>query len=293
MDNITKEAPKDLQQKEILINDKLPDKRGNIIVILGIAITAFVLMAGAVFLFTKESQKRIPIQNSVSQPSTHPQTTTTNTSDQWFPEKQFDTQTKINDGEFKNELYPFTLQNINDNELVGMKCTQHYSDSVYGPADPEFFLTGKYDNKPQDVITDQQKKELIQTIKLGNSHLSGTQFCKTEDNRTVWNYETGYGTSSFIAYLNIQAPDGNNALVTKIPTDGNFWFSCNKPLMLTKSGTLYYQCGGGNNNVVNPSFSESIYTVDLNSKTNKIIYTCTSIPRGDKTQDRTISCKSL
>ena len=174
-----------------------------------------------------------------------------------------------------------------------MRCTKHYSDNIYGPADPEFFLTGKYDNKPQDVITDQQKKELIQTIKLGNSHLSGVQFCTTEDNRIIWNYETGYGTSNFVSNLNVQTSDGNNSLVTKISTDGSFWFSCNKALMLTKSGILYYQCGGGNNNVVNPSFSESIYTIDSNSKTNRVIYNCTSIPKDDKTQDRNISCKPL
>ncbi len=185
------------------------------------------------------------------------------------------------------------LQNINNNELVGMVCTQHYSDNVYGPADPEFFLTGKYDNKPQNVITDQQKKALIQKIELGNSHLSGAQFCRTEDDKIIWNYETGYGMPNFISYLNVRPSDGRNTPVTKIPTDSNFWFSCNKPLMLTKSGILYYQCGGGNNNVVNPSFSESIYIVDINNRTGRVIYNCTSIPKSDKTQDGTISCKSL
>ncbi len=293
MDDNINEVSKDLQQREAFANNKLPNKRGNVVIILGVVITAIVLMAGVALLLTRESKQKDSTQNSGFQSTANPQTTPTNTPDQRFPKRQFDTQTKINDVEFKNETYPHTLQNINDNELVGMACTQHYSDNVYGPADPEFFLTGKYDNKPQNVITDQQKKVLTQTIKLGDSHLSGVQFCTTEDNRTIWNYETGYGTSNFISYLNIQTSNGNNTLVTKIPTDSSFWFSCNKPLMLTKAGILYYQCGGGNNNVVNPSFSESIYTVDLNNKINKVIYNCTSIPKSDKTQDRIISCKSL
>lgn len=291
-DNINK-IPEDLQQKEIFTNYKLPNKRGHIVIILGLIIIVLSLVVGIVYLLTKESTPKKQNQNFETQPTINTQVTPISSSNQQFPKKQFNTESKINDIEFKNEIYPPTLQNINENELVGMACTQHYSDNVHGPADPEFFLTGKYNNEPQDSITDQQKRELMQTISLGSSHLSGAQFCKTEDNRIIWNYETGYGTSSFVSYLNVQTSDGNNSLVTKIPTDGSFWFSCNKPLMLTKSGILYYQCWGGNNKVVNPSFSESIYTVSFSNKTNKAVYNCTSVPKSDKSQDRTISCKSL
>lgn len=180
-----------------------------------------------------------------------------------FKKKQFTAKVKFAD----QEGYPAELLNFNEDDLIGMKCTPKYSDNVYGPGDPEFYLDGKYGVEPQDVLTDQQKKELISKVNVDNTHLSDAQFCRTEDNRLVWTYGTDYFSPKQIIYFELSISNNTTTNVTKILGTEYAWFSCGKPLMLTKAGVLYYQCQGGGTNVQNPLVEQIIYSIDLNNKT--------------------------
>ena len=174
-----------------------------------------------------------------------------------YSKRQFDINSKF----YLTQRYPSELVDIEEDSLLGIRCSQQQyvrqMDKWYSD----------YDNKIELKDTN-----LLRLIESASTDLKGSKTdsfiffssCATENGGTIVKYEkwAGGGGSRNVAYFGVVNASGNVERVTSIKSDGIPYFTCNKPLELTTSNVLYYECGGGDGG----SGSASIYKIDLNKK---------------------------
>ncbi len=180
----------------------------------------------------------------------------------------------LSDKIFGKVDYPKELLSVDEKDLSSIKCTAAYqSNDYYGPTATINYL----DNKTQDVISDAQKQNLVSENVPNNKKFTDIQFCKIENGDYIWNYGIT-GAIGPYTYFKLSETDGNTKDITTI-YHPILWFDCNKALMLTKSGILYYQCSGSDNNIQHVTDYQIIYKIDLNKNTSSKFYQCTAYQR--------------
>lgn len=193
-----------------------------------------------------------------------------------YSKRQFD----INKKFFQMEAYPSEITNINDNNLIGMKCGDFYTWQI---DDSYISFAGSKQAKNAD-------SEILNLVKMAEKTIGGEQVytiksCNIADNRTIIQYETvgGGGGSKNVAHFGL-VNDSDVKKIISIPNYGIIYFHCSSPIQLTNSNILYYECGGGDSNVG----SSTIYKIDLNTYSYSSVLRCFS--SGDETGKVTTSC---
>ena len=205
-----------------------------------------------------------------------------------FIKRQFDInkQIKISENNFID--YPKEIVNINENNLIGMKCSPY----IWYGYDSDSYLY--YDEsvsvqKDTKTLTDKRLLKLITEAQktVPGKTIGDVRFCDIEDNRTVLQYgiHGGGGGSENTANFGVVNADGTVKKITAISNDGAPYFECRQPLQLTKTNLLYYECGGGDGLLGATSF----YKINLSNNSHSAVLKCTSV--GSETEPVKITCK--
>lgn len=187
-----------------------------------------------------------------------------------FVKRQFDNDTKF----FLNQDYPQEVTNLNDPDLVGMKCTpelvcvEPYEECTYYPE-------GADRSEPSYLTSDQGLLTLVKnsnetidksTTVYGNAIQEAT-LCRDENGREILRYATGGGGGGggSVDYIGLVNSDKTIKRIAAIK-ESTAYFGCQKPLQLTKDNILYYQCNGEG--------ASFIYKISLNDSTALRILKC-------------------
>jgi len=286
-----------LNNSHVVNNPKQPLLSNPLILVL-LIVTASILSSFATYFVVLTNQNAqsqmsyqqnptvLPTQAVVSTPI---QRTTTKS----FVKRQFDINKKIeiSGGNFID--YPKEILSISENDLVAMRCSPY----IWYGYNPDSYLyydenvpAGKITTKDTKILTDERLLKLINEAKktVPSKTIGDIRFCDTEDSRTVFQYGThaGGGGSQNVANFGIVNSDGTVRKITAIPNDGAPYFECRWPLQLTKSGLLYYECGGGDGFFGATSF----YKINLIANTHSAVLKCTSVGN-DMGEPIKITCK--
>lgn len=191
-----------------------------------------------------------------------------------FTKRQFDVSRKLQHGEplFQSLDYPQELVSINENDLVGMRCTPGLT-CVSPYESCSYYPEGLERSKPPFTTADQKLLTLVKNAnniidKKGSLPIEEIQLCEAENNQQILRYQDpnrggGGGGTDHISLVNL-----DNGSVKKVVTidEPGAYFGCNQPIQLTKDNVLYYQC-----------YSEgkaSIYSISLNNYTKTRILYC-------------------
>ncbi len=192
-----------------------------------------------------------------------------------YSKRQFDPGEKF----FQDHSFPAEIVSKDESDLVSMRCT------------PELYCPNPY----VECIYHQQEADssvkivdgrLLALVKAANMtkdpELAGGRsshdvemitFCQAENGREFLAYKIplvggGAGTAD---YFGLVLPGDT---IEKIGTiqENIAYFSCHRPLQLTKSDSLFYVCGGGDG----PSWLRSIYEINFTSKSVERVAYCES-----------------
>lgn len=201
-----------------------------------------------------------------------------------FTKRHFDVTEKF----FSTQSFPSTLLNMNENELISMRCTQWFEN--VSPSEDQTHFSYYNESLEKSVrLTDAQLLNLIQpankTLPSGSGTISSIRGCETENGTYIVIYSLtrgggGAGSDTYFAFAN---SDNSLQKITTIPSENGAYFACHQPLQLTKTNLLYYRCSGGEGTMA------SIYEVDLNKNTNKLFYQC--IYTRPFSEDSKVECK--
>lgn len=189
-----------------------------------------------------------------------------------------------NDEDFIRETvkYPTALISLKDEELIGVRCS------------PEYRLSGgeySYYNEKNEIIKlvdntlisflDKTNRSLPERLnfkkELVKQKIERIRKCETEDGKNIVFYwlpkyqdngvnEFSYKGTAFIGYL---SADQTLKFPVNIDVDV-IYAGCREPLALTKKGTLYYICEGGDGGYL----KETIYTINLDFGEYNNFYSC-------------------
>lgn len=194
-----------------------------------------------------------------------------------YPKRQFD----INKKFFQTEAYPSEITNISADNLVGMKCGDSYTRQIDGS-----FTS--YAGSKQAKNANSEILNLVEMAKktIGEEQVHAIMSCHTSNNKIILTYHTlgGGGGSKNVAHFALVSSNEIISKIVSIPNYGIAYFGCNKPLQLTTSNLLYYECGGGDSN----TGSNAIYKIDLNNYSYFSVLQCFS--SGSETGAITTSC---
>ncbi|MBM3209315.1 hypothetical protein FJZ40_03425 [Candidatus Shapirobacteria bacterium] len=146
--------------------------------------------------------------------------------------------------------YPQELLRLAEDELVGLSCSPNYSkanslgDNTYG----------YWDEQTETIInlTDQRILDIVSSANrvVPGNNIASIQICDTEDRKTFAKYGvqlSGGGAGEDVYFAKVLS---GRTLGGPLFLSGNqqaAYFGCSKPLQLTKTDLLYYQCGGEGN----------------------------------------------
>lgn len=179
--------------------------------------------------------------------------TNTTISANGYQARQFDPMQDM----FQEQPYPKELTDINENDLLGMKCSETFVGDEISSIDPDLLTLAK---KASEYIAAEWVDEIT--------------FCETQDNKTIVTYEkyAGGGGMESVAYIAVANTENTLEQITSIPNPRLPYFVCRNPLQLTTDNILYHSCIAGD-----AGFGAmSIYKIDLNQKTNTLLTQCTS-----------------
>lgn len=281
-----------------VVNNPKQSLLSNPFILVLLIVTASVLSSFATY-FVMSTNQNTQSQMSYQQNATVlptqavDSTPTQRTTTKSFVKRQFDINKKIeiSGGNFID--YPKEILSIGENDLVAMKCLPY----IWHGYNPDSYLyydenvpAGKITTKDIKTLTDERLLRLINEAKktVPSKTIGDIRFCDTEDSRTVFQYGThaGGGGNQNVANFSIVNSDGAVKKITAIPNDGAPYFECRQPLQLTKSGLLYYECGGGDGLFGATSF----YEINLTANTNNAVLRCTSVGN-DMGKPVKITCK--
>jgi len=286
-----------LNNNHIVSNPKQP-LLSNPLVLVFLIVTASVLSSFATYFVVstnQNTQSQMPYQQNATVLPTQAvvSTPTQRTTTKSFVKRQFDINKKIeiSGGNFID--YPKELLSIGENDLVAMECSPY----IWYSYNSDSYLYYEENIPAEKIITKDTKtltdKKLLKLINEANKNvpsktIDDIRFCDTEDSRTVFQYGThaGGGGNQNVANFGIVNSDGTVKKITAIPNDGAPYFECRWPLQLTKSGLLYYECGGGDGFFGATSF----YKINLTANTHSAVLKCTSVGN-DRGEPVKITCK--
>ncbi len=156
---------------------------------------------------------------------------------------------------------------MNDDLLVGMNCTTDL--------DPAMIQGTQLHPVDKRLI---QYKDTVQKKYSPEFTIHNGFYCDTEDGRTIFTYETVSlkNNQAYDAYISLVDRSGNVSEIDKIPIKElqqnsiNHYY-CDRQLLLTKSGLLYYQCVEGESGSI-VDFIE----INLKTKTHRVESRCES-----------------
>jgi len=241
-----------------------------ITLILGVIVTEFYINRKEKPLEQTYQSSPAPIQETKTPEPSQTSTAIISVKRQFDPTKKF----------YNDEEYPAEIINVKESDLEGMKCSDWYSDDYSGGY-------AKHENDFEVKLTDQKLLGLFNTLKNSEKvgltqevyEVSAGQYCETEDNRTIIEYEFwgGGGGGANTSFIGLAKNDGSIDKIATIPNDGAAYFSCDYILQLTTQNDLYLNCGGGDGDCG----AASIYSINLLNHEKKLILKCSSC--SDKT----------
>jgi len=192
-----------------------------------------------------------------------------------FPRKLFDASVSFALG----KGYPDTILSLKDSDLVGIKCSRTYN-----------LVGGRY-VYTVGADTVELKDPAILAFISGNPAsgkiIGSISSCTTEAGKTLAIYTTeGAATEGVsVTYFGYLIPNSSTPVsFASVESSGTSPFVCTKPLALTSSDVLYYECGGPE--------KEAIYKIDLGNATSSAIYSCQSTSSGVEGTAPVVTCTS-
>lgn len=237
----------------------LPIKQNNnLLLMIGGALLLILVGCGAYYAglqqskTTKHTSQTIVAQTPTHQPTAIPSPSSSNGVND-FKLRYFST----SDTFFDKEAYPSELVNTPESSLTPLSCTSSYAAVENG------YITYDTDTKKQVPLTDASLLSQIQMLKsqYPGKTVNEILACTPQLGKKIILYSLGPcgGGCSGMPYVGV-ADDSGIHEAAKIQ-DTIAYFSCDKPLQLTKNNDFYFECGGGDG----PAASATIYKLSLNT----------------------------
>lgn len=200
--------------------------------------------------------------------------------------RQVDTASKF----LGNQVYPVEITSYCDSDLVVLDCLDPYNrtdDGNYVYNQVETTETGIKSTSLK--VTQEDTLDNIDrlTRKLEGRYPDRLKLCLIRDTSDlIAEYEhlpKSRETDRMVGFATIVAQGGVNLLPT-IPNDNLINFSCDQPVLFTKSYIFYFECHGESDS----SVSKYIYKTDLNEGVTTKIIQCSTTGTNVRGEDNVV-----
>lgn len=160
--------------------------------------------------------------------------------------------------------YPTSMREIEESDLVELKCSPRFVDSSYNG-----LLLEESDNSiAYRTITD---PVILEFIYRQGEQLTSMTYCATSEGKVLIAYGVrgiggGAGDIMHVGYLTRDSQLTNASEFAS----SNAYFGCRTPIVLTNTATLYFRCAAGDG----AGATASVFAIDLNTQTTVNYYHC-------------------
>lgn len=158
--------------------------------------------------------------------------------------------------------YPKELTEACDEDLVTLACLEPYTLQANGEY---IYQKTTIEGSVKTQTTSRAKEEILDLITKMKRSVEGkdiikVRICVTDFKDSLLQYETSDTNNALDNTAHFATTDyiGTFRRFASITNKDIPYFSCDTPLQMTKYGTLYYKCGGGDG----PSGSSLIYKIE-------------------------------
>lgn len=189
--------------------------------------------------------------------------------------------------------YPKELTEACDEDLVTLACLEPYTLQANGEY---IYQKTTIEGSVKTQTTSKAKEEVLDLITKMKRSVEGkdiikVRVCVTDFKDSLLQYETSDTNNALDNTAHFATTDyiGTFRRFASISNKDIPYFSCDTPLQMTKYGTLYYKCGGGDG----PSATSLIYKIESaqipeDATGSSVLLKCNSSP--DETGKVTTTC---